>query len=92
VVAGSLFDPGLSAIGLARAMKPPRGPGPQSTVIDTWQTETLSDQAKVLESVIECLPHGVIVADRSGRFLIFQQRRRADPRGPLRSGVRLSLR
>jgi PAS domain S-box-containing protein len=43
---------------------------PLSTVIDTWQTETLSDQAKVLESVIECLPDGVIVADRSGRFLI----------------------
>jgi sigma-B regulation protein RsbU (phosphoserine phosphatase) len=44
---------------------------PQSTVIDTWQAEPLSDQAKVLESVIECLPDGVIVADRSGRFLIF---------------------
>jgi PAS domain S-box-containing protein len=45
---------------------------PLSTVIDSWQkTEALSDQAKVLESVIECLPDGVIVADRSGRFLIF---------------------
>jgi twitching motility protein PilJ len=52
-------------------MTSPHGPGPQSTVIDTWQTETLSDQVKVLESVIECLPDGVIVADRSGRFLIF---------------------
>jgi sigma-B regulation protein RsbU (phosphoserine phosphatase) len=52
-------------------MKPPRGPGPQSTVIDAWQAEPLSDQAKVLESIIECLPDGVIVADRSGRFLIF---------------------
>lgn len=46
---------------------------PLSTVIDTWQTEPLSDQAKVLESVIECLPDGVIVADRSGRFLIFNK-------------------
>jgi PAS domain S-box-containing protein len=44
---------------------------PLSTVIDTWQTEPLSDQAKVLESVIECLPDGVIVADLSGTFLIF---------------------
>lgn len=30
-----------------------------------------SDQGRILESVIECLPDGVIVADRSGRFLIF---------------------
>jgi PAS domain S-box-containing protein len=44
---------------------------PLSTVIDTWQAEPLSDQAKVLESVIECLPDGVIVADLSGTFLIF---------------------
>jgi sigma-B regulation protein RsbU (phosphoserine phosphatase) len=44
-----------------------------STVIDTWQAEPLSDQAKVLESVIECLPDGVIVTDRSGRFLIFNK-------------------
>ncbi|TNF75812.1 MAG: PAS domain S-box protein [Acidobacteria bacterium] len=71
VAEGNLSDSGLSAIGLAQAMTPPRGPGPQSTVIDTWQAEPLSGQAKVLESVIECLPDGVIVADRSGRFLIF---------------------
>ena len=46
--------------------------GRQATsVIDTWRTETLSDQAQVLESVIDCLPDGVIVADRSGTFLIF---------------------
>lgn len=42
-----------------------------TTVIDTWRSESLPDQAKVLESVIECLPDGVIVADRSGTFLIF---------------------
>jgi sigma-B regulation protein RsbU (phosphoserine phosphatase) len=54
-------------------MTPPRGPGPQSTILDNWQTETQSDQAKLLESVIECLPDGVIVADRSGRFLIFNK-------------------
>lgn len=45
--------------------------GRQATsVIDTWRTETLSDQAKVLKAVIECLPDGVIVADRTGAFLI----------------------
>ena len=47
-------------------------PGPKTaTVIDTWRTESPSDQAKVLKSVIECLPDGVIVADRSGNLLIF---------------------
>lgn len=30
-----------------------------------------ADQGKVLDSVIECLPDGVIVADHSGKFLIF---------------------
>jgi PAS domain S-box-containing protein len=44
---------------------------PLSTVIDTWQAEPRSDQAKVLESVIECLPDGVILTDLSGTFLIF---------------------
>jgi sigma-B regulation protein RsbU (phosphoserine phosphatase) len=44
---------------------------PSSGVIDTWRTEPLSDQAKVLESVIDRLPDGVIVADRSGALLIF---------------------
>jgi PAS domain S-box-containing protein len=46
------------------------GPVSLSTVIDTWQTEVV---CKVLESVVECLPDGVILADLSGTFLIFNK-------------------
>ena len=52
-------------------MKSLGGPEPKATVLDTWRTETASDQAKVLGSVIESLPDGVIVADRSASFLVF---------------------
>jgi sigma-B regulation protein RsbU (phosphoserine phosphatase) len=54
-------------------MTSPHGPGPLSTEFDTWQTEAPSDQAKILESVLECLPDGVILADLSGKFLIFNK-------------------
>lgn len=55
-----------------------------TSATDPWRSETLSDRTQVLESVIEGLPDGIIVADRSGTFLIYNYAaRQILGRGPL---------
>jgi PAS domain S-box-containing protein len=45
---------------------------PSSGVIDAGRTRGRpSDQVKAMEFVVDCLPDGVIVADQSGKFLLF---------------------
>ena len=47
---------------------------PASDVIDAVPTNTrLSDQIKAMECVVDCLPDGVVVADQSGTFLVFNK-------------------
>ena len=40
----------------------------------------LREQTRILQSVLDCMGDGVVVADATGRFLVFNPAARADPR------------